>query len=1522
MKRRRLRKAGRITGSILTGVFLLLVFVSGILHTSPVQSLIAKKVAAGVGEFMECKVQVSKMDFNLFKRTVTLRNVEIFDHKDNRCVFVGEAVVSLKNYNFSEPTLSLLSFYEPQIHIQRYVGDSMSDFKRVIRKIASQPKRDTALRKPFIIERGKIHNGSFSYHAWDEPEKRKDVIDFKHVELTNVYAEMKDFYNRIEVVMFEVEDVKCDEKTGFRLDDFASSVYIDAGVVHFNSARVKTPQSRVDLDFHLNGEDWGVYRDFINTVEIDADVKNSEVNLADLRHFTPVFGNMSQKVGVEGKVKGRVNNLDLKSLRLNMGKSTFINGDFSLAGLPKMKDGHLELKLADMNIGVEDLRNVVLPSGEILVLPEILQNIKWAKMSGAFVGGRDHFAVNLDIRTDVGNIQIGNAIRDTVAGFMSGNIHAEDLRLDKLFKKDSLFGKASVDLDFRLNGDDLANMLCHASGKVYRLEMDGKTLGNIPFDIDWSQKLFRIEASSADPNLDFSLDGEWEKKGDSTLLRGKADLRNLNLQALHLMGDTGLFCLKTRLVADHLACKGKSLQGSLRMSNTQIRRLGHRYRLDDLRMDLRQDSTDRVFRLRSKQADADMSGQWNLACLKQDFLKTLRHRLPHLGRHLAKNTLLNEKENASQDFDLRVNIRDADSLLNVLYPPLSLPLGLKLNLHYTSAAHQGNVQMALPYVQLGRVAYMDGDLSLAFNDESLQLNTNAEHLYLDDSLCMNAFSVKVNKDDTNTVRYLLSWGRDKDGKQHTRGKFAGLLHFLQGGGMRLELQDFRLRTGSAKWRSYSDGYVLFEPKRVQMHHVGMYALDASDYVSLEGEMSRDPASVLKMQFNDFNLSYLEFFLRKIPMRFDTKVEGEAELRDFYGDLSFAARLKLKDLRINRTFYGQGNFEASFDKNDVVRASLEVLRQESSQTARRGKTILSMSGFYYPKQQRRLDFKGYADDFPVNFLDEIMSVFATNLSGSVGGELRVGGTWRRPELYADAVCKNFAFSMPMLGTRYVFERAPLKLSSSEISFPLSSFSEALFKAGGRFSGKILHRNFKEVRLDLNIDFAKALALRTTRENNLPFWGTIFASGMLNISGPVEDLLLQLNAQSQSNSELFFDFSNTSGDNGAGFIAFKEAEVPVADSGRLSLEKYYMHHRGVAKRKGRITMDFNLDVTPELNVAVKLHNSAMDGLLSATGKGVLRYHMKNNIPQLFGTYTISGGGFDFSMVNLINKKFKLKEGSTVSWVGNASEPRVNARAGYQTKASLYPVLAAFDPANEGRYKQKSNVESIIALSGNLLNPDISFDIDLLNTDDDTQNKFWMLVRKNNEDEMLQQTFSLLMFNSFIAVQKGTSPSAGSSASVLSSELLFNQFNNFLSRFSNDINIGINYKPANTTGTSEFQVMMSGQLFDDRLVINGNLGVADDRAATAGNATTVVGDVDVEWKFTEELRLRGFNHSNGEDMTKPVNTYTQGVGIVFRRDFDNLREFLHGTTPRLTKEQKRLERKKNREIKQAKKSKEKAE
>jgi hypothetical protein len=130
--------------------------------------------------------------------------------------------------------------------------------------------------------------------------------------------------------------------------------------------------------------------------------------------------------------------------------------------------------------------------------------------------------------------------------------------------------------------------------------------------------------------------------------------------------------------------------------------------------------------------------------------------------------------------------------------------------------------------------------------------------------------------------------------------------------------------------------------------------------------------------------------------------------------------------------------------------------------------------------------------------------------------------------------------------------------------------------------------------------------------------------------------------------------------------------------------------------------------------------------------------------------------------------------------------------------------------------------------------------------------------------------------------------------------NQLSSMLSRISDDFDIGINYKPGEELEQEEFEVALSTQLFDDRLIIDGQVGMTYDRVDQ--NASNIVGDVDIGYKLTPDGRwiLKAYNHSNINqwENTNPnirVAPYTQGVGIAFRKDFDHISQLFKRTRPR---------------------------
>ena len=70
----------------------------------------------------------------------------------------------------------------------------------------------------------------------------------------------------------------------------------------------------------------------------------------------------------------------------------------------------------------------------------------------------------------------------------------------------------------------------------------------------------------------------------------------------------------------------------------------------------------------------------------------------------------------------------------------------------------------------------------------------------------------------------------------------------------------------------------------------------------------------------------------------------------------------------------------------------------------------------------------------------------------------------------------------------------------------------------------------------------------------------------------------------------------------------------------------------------------------------------------------------------------------------------------------------------------------------------------------------------------------------------------------------------------------------------------------------------------MVEGNVGVASDQTTS-----NLVGDFNLEYLVSSDgrLRMRTFNRSNNNNLLNYNSPYTQGLGIVYREQFDTLHE-----------------------------------
>ena len=225
LKKFDLKKAFRIIRKILLSLLLaviLLLLLAG-----------ADKASGYLSEYMECEVSVTSAEIDFLDLTATLRGIQILDKRKNPTVYIEYAQAILQSFNSKKIVLASAHLRNPQIIIRRYEGDTQSDFKRVISKIAARPKKDTALRKAFIMDRIRIDNGTFYYDAEDFAGKPVGQTDFKHIALSGVEVNARNFYTRCGRVMAQIDHLEAWEKSEVLITDFASRIYVDKGRLHF-----------------------------------------------------------------------------------------------------------------------------------------------------------------------------------------------------------------------------------------------------------------------------------------------------------------------------------------------------------------------------------------------------------------------------------------------------------------------------------------------------------------------------------------------------------------------------------------------------------------------------------------------------------------------------------------------------------------------------------------------------------------------------------------------------------------------------------------------------------------------------------------------------------------------------------------------------------------------------------------------------------------------------------------------------------------------------------------------------------------------------------------------------------------------------------------------------------------------------------------------------------------------------------------------------------------------------------------
>lgn len=142
-----------------------------------------------------------------------------------------------------------------------------------------------------------------------------------------------------------------------------------------------------------------------------------------------------------------------------------------------------------------------------------------------------------------------------------------------------------------------------------------------------------------------------------------------------------------------------------------------------------------------------------------------------------------------------------------------------------------------------------------------------------------------------------------------------------------------------------------------------------------------------------------------------------------------------------------------------------------------------------------------------------------------------------------------------------------------------------------------------------------------------------------------------------------------------------------------------------------------------------------------------------------------------------------------------------------------------------------------------------------------------------------------------ENGLNQLATNSVNSFISNTLSSQLNEIINNAlqTNNWSLGANFATGQQGWNDmEVEALLSGRLFNNRLLLNGQFGYRD--KATLATNTNFIGDFDIQYLLTKNgnVRLKAYSETNDRYFTKSALT-TQGIGVMLQRDFGRIEDKL---------------------------------
>lgn len=1300
-------------------------------------------------------------------------------------------------------------------------------------------------------------------------------IDFNNLNLSHLNLKAQNFTINGDTITTSIYTLSFTDHSGFTLSNLRANMLLCNTALRFNKLRVIAHGSYIRMrTATLLFNKWKDFGHFTRRIRLIADFDNARVTTRMLGFFAPELNRYDIEAKLNGKITGRINSLRGKALNIAFGETGQIVTSFNIEGLPKLSQTLLDINFRNLSFTRNDLLSLRSNTNRapLIELPGKFDQMQTISFKGSFTGYPNDFVAYGAFSSAIGKVKVDMAIAPDKKNNINinGRVSARELDIGRLLSSNKL-GKASFAAKVKGTVDSNNKPDLKTDALIFSFLANSYNYQNISISGNLTDKTYVGSVKLDDPNCKINFLGKIDFSDSIPEFNFSAFIPNINLAELNLNPHDSISRVALLLTTNFKGSNLDNSKGEIKVTNLKYRNQRGRFTINEIRINADNTGQSRVITLQSDVAEGELRSRYRFSRFYSQLRGILAQYIPSLNQPNSPAEQLSDSATGfGNDYLIKFRLKNLEVPLKILLPDLFIAKHTSFFGILNPNNQSLNFKLRIPRFRYRETFIKDLIIDGTTRDSVLQSGITTPLIRQGNAAIRNFKVSSVLRDN----RLALSIGWDNPDKPITRGKLKSTIDFshysdsIHTTTVRFAPSTFVINDST--WQ-VSPALIAVDTASIRFNNFRISS--RNQQLMLEGTLSTYPTDSLYLELKNFNLAYLNIYLQNMGYRIQGTANGSIRIRHAYQNPNLLSNIRIKGFTANSSEIGNITFTSRWIGSEK-RMAVKLTNYH------RDTLTFAVGGDIYPESKTLL-LKANLYRVWLKHLAPLLEGNISGLAGSLSGSLNLTGTFQHPNLNGTIHFNRARATVEFLKTRYRFDNA-ITLKNSDILFNRFVLTDK-FGHKANVNGAIRTDHFNSFNLNLTLSTDNFLCMNTTEYDNETFYGTVFGTGVSFITGPPDNLNLSINLKTENKTAIYLPLPTGSDVEQNHFISFVSN-----DPEQIVIEEEASPSTSPSTN---LTLNLNLQVTPEAEAQIIIDKKLGD-IIRANGSGNLRMVVNpyTDLFKMFGTYTIEKGDYLFTLQGVINKKFRIEQGSSISWGGDPLDATMDIRAIYRVKTSLKQLLL------DERYNTRVPVDCKILLTQKLMAPNIKFKIEVPNAD--SQTKALVEGALNTEEKVNTQFLGLLLINSFIADQSQTaqldeSSSSSSMGTVglynTASELLSNQLSNWISQWSNTFDIGINYRPGmeQDLSSDQMEFALSTQVLNDRVSINGNVDVG--RKST--NAP-IAGDFNIDVKLNKsgKLRLKAFARSNNDILpTNEQNNYTTGAGIVYREDFNNFRDLL---------------------------------